>query len=83
MGEIDHADNPEHHRIADRDQAVDRTERQPVDHLLRQIIHAFPRIFGRDRLILLAILIPIRFLATVQEVDNRSVSDLSHKSNFL
>ena len=40
--EVHHADDAEHHRIADGDEAVDRTERQPVDQLLQEIAHAPP-----------------------------------------
>jgi len=40
MGEIHHADDPKHHRVADGDQAVDRTERDAVDELLDEIFHA-------------------------------------------
>ena len=39
MGEIDHSDDAVDHRVADGDQAVDRTERQPVDQLLYEILH--------------------------------------------
>ena len=42
MGEIDHADDAENHRVADGDEAVDRAERQPVDQLLQEIVHALP-----------------------------------------
>ena len=38
--EIDHADNAVDHRVADGDQAVDRTERDAVDELLDEIFHA-------------------------------------------
>ena len=31
VGEVHHADDAEHHRVADGDQAVDGAERQPVD----------------------------------------------------
>ena len=40
MGEVHHADDAEHHRIADGDQAVDRTERDAVDELLDEVFHA-------------------------------------------
>ena len=40
MGEVHHADDAEHHRVADGDQAVDRTERDAVDELLDEIVHA-------------------------------------------
>jgi hypothetical protein len=39
MGEIDHADDAVDHRVADRDQAVDGAERQPVDQLLKEVFH--------------------------------------------
>ncbi len=39
MGEIDHADDAEHHRVADGDQAVDRAERDAVDELLEEDVH--------------------------------------------
>ena len=42
MGEIDHADDAVDHRVADRDQTVDRSERQPVDELLEEIVHTRP-----------------------------------------
>ena len=42
MGEIDHADDAVDHRVADRDQAVDRAEHEAVDELLGEIIHALP-----------------------------------------
>ena len=42
MGEIHHADDAEDHRVADGDEPVDRTERQPVDQLLQEIVHAPP-----------------------------------------
>jgi len=45
MGEIDHADDAEHHRIADGDQAVDRTERDAVDELLDEVFHASAALF--------------------------------------
>jgi hypothetical protein len=38
--EVDHADDAEHHRVADRDQAVDRAERDAVDELLDEDFHA-------------------------------------------
>ncbi len=40
MGEIDHADDAVHHRIADGDETIDRSEREPVDELLQEIVHA-------------------------------------------
>src|SRR5438132_11862056 len=40
MGEIDHADDAEHHGVADGDEAVDRAERNPVDELLDEDFHA-------------------------------------------
>src|SRR5215472_16068073 len=40
MGKIDHADDAEHHRVADRDQTVYRAERDAVDELLGEIVHA-------------------------------------------
>ncbi len=40
MGEIDHADDAVDHRVADGDQAVDRSERDAVDELLDEIFHA-------------------------------------------
>src|SRR6185312_16180097 len=40
MGKIDHADDTEHHGVADGDQAVDGAERNAVDELLDEIIHA-------------------------------------------
>ena len=40
MGEIDHADDAVDHRVADRDQAIDRAERDAVDELLDEIFHA-------------------------------------------
>ena len=42
VGEIDHADDAIDHRVADRDQPVDRAERQAVDQLLQKICHAVP-----------------------------------------
>ncbi len=36
MGEVHHADDAEHHRVADGDETVDRTQRQPVDELLHE-----------------------------------------------
>ena len=38
--EIDHADDAVDHRVADGDQAVDRTEGDAVDELLDEIFHA-------------------------------------------
>ena len=43
VGEVHHADDAEHHRVADGDEAVDRAERQAVDQLLNEIFHASPR----------------------------------------
>jgi hypothetical protein len=40
MGEIDHADDAEDHRVADGDQPVDRAERDAVDKLLDEDFHA-------------------------------------------
>src|SRR6202041_1901943 len=40
VGEIDHADDPVDHRVANGDQAIDRTERYAVDELLDEIFHA-------------------------------------------
>src|SRR5258708_24748629 len=40
MGEIHHADDAEHHRVADGDETVDRTERDAVDELLGEDFHA-------------------------------------------
>ena len=40
MGEIHHADDAEHHRVADGDQAIDRAERDAVDELLEEDFHA-------------------------------------------
>ncbi|MOA25983.1 hypothetical protein D3C78_1467450 [compost metagenome] len=42
MGEVDHADDAVNHRIADSDEAVDRSKSQPVDELLDKILHVFP-----------------------------------------
>mgnify|MGYP003350183991 CR=1 FL=1 len=39
MGKIDDPQNAIDHRIPDRDEAVDRTERQPVDELLHKYFH--------------------------------------------
>src|SRR3984893_7990592 len=39
MGKIDHADDAVHHRVADRDQPVDRPQSQAVDQLLQKICH--------------------------------------------
>jgi hypothetical protein len=36
VGEIDHADDAVHHRIADGDQGVDAAQRQTVDDLLKK-----------------------------------------------
>src|SRR5690348_18228142 len=40
MGKVHHADDAEHHRVADGDESVDGTERDPVDQLLEKNIHA-------------------------------------------
>lgn len=42
VGEVDHADDAVNHRIADSDEAVDRSKSQPVDELLDKILHVFP-----------------------------------------
>jgi hypothetical protein len=42
VGEVDHADDAVDHRVADGDQAVDRTERDAVDELLDEVFHASP-----------------------------------------
>jgi hypothetical protein len=42
MGEIDHADDAVDHRVADGDQAIDRAQRDAVDELLDEILHAVP-----------------------------------------
>jgi hypothetical protein len=39
MGEIDHADDAEHHGVADGDEAVDGAQRDAVDQLLDKIFH--------------------------------------------
>src|SRR6202044_1973760 len=44
MGEVHHADDAVDHRIADGDQAVDRTKRDAVDELLDEIVHASARL---------------------------------------
>src|SRR5689334_4064026 len=41
MGEVDHADDAVDHRIADRDQPIDRSQRQPVYKLLDEIFHLY------------------------------------------
>src|SRR5205085_24545 len=41
-GDIDHADDAIDHRVADRDQAVDRAEHETVDELLGEVVHALP-----------------------------------------
>ena len=38
--EVDHADDAEHHRVADGDEAIDGAQRDAVDHLLDEIFHA-------------------------------------------
>ena len=40
VSEIDHADDAENHRVADGDESVDRPQREPVNQLLQEIIHA-------------------------------------------
>jgi hypothetical protein len=40
MGEVDHADDAVNHRVADGDKPVDRTQSQPVQKLLKKILHA-------------------------------------------
>src|SRR3974390_547867 len=42
MGEINHADDAEPHRVADGDQTVDGAERDPVDELLEENCHPLP-----------------------------------------
>src|SRR5262249_43788349 len=42
VGEIDHADDAVDHRVADGDQAIDRTEHQSVDELLGEVVHRLP-----------------------------------------
>jgi hypothetical protein len=42
VGEVHHADDAEHHGVADGDQPIDRAQRQPVDELLREDFHARP-----------------------------------------
>ena len=37
MGEVHHADDAEHHRVADGDEAVDRAQREAVDELLDEV----------------------------------------------
>ena len=37
--EVDEAQHPVHHRVAERDEGVDRAERQPVDQLLEERVH--------------------------------------------
>jgi len=43
VGEVDHADDAVDHRVADRDQRIDRTQTQAIDELLgklgKQLIH--------------------------------------------
>ncbi len=46
VGEVDHADDAVDHRVADRDQAVDGSQRQPVDKLLDEIFHMFAAPLG-------------------------------------
>ena len=43
VGEVHHADDAEHHRVADGDEPVDGAECQTVDQLLNEIIHVPPR----------------------------------------
>ena len=40
MREVDQAQDPVDHRVAERDEGVDRAERQPVDQLLENSVHA-------------------------------------------
>ena len=40
VGEVHHADDAEHHRVADGDEPVDRAERDAVDELLDEDFHA-------------------------------------------
>ena len=40
MREVDQAQDPVDHRVAERDEGVDRAERQPVDELLENGVHA-------------------------------------------
>src|SRR5260221_13776907 len=40
MGEVHHADDAEDHRVADGNEAIDRTERDAVDELLDEDFHA-------------------------------------------
>ena len=39
MREIDHADDAVDHRVTDSDQAVDSTEGQAINQLLKKVIH--------------------------------------------
>jgi hypothetical protein len=49
VGEIDHANDAVDHRIADGDQSVDRAERDAVDQLLEEIVHALRSRLPRGR----------------------------------
>ena len=49
VGEVDHADDAEHHRVADGDQAVDGAQRDAVDELLEEIFHALAPPSSRPR----------------------------------
>src|SRR5262249_30588644 len=40
MGEVHHADDAEHHRVADGDEAINGAERDAVDELLEEDFHA-------------------------------------------
>jgi hypothetical protein len=42
MCEVDHADDAIDHRVADGDEAINRSQRQPVDKLLDEILHIMP-----------------------------------------
>ena len=39
MGEVHHADDTEHHGVADGDEAVDRAQRDAIDELLDEDFH--------------------------------------------
>ena len=47
VGEVHHADDAEHHRVADGDEAVDRAQRDAVDELLEESIPCGRRPFPR------------------------------------
>ena len=50
MGKINHTDDPVDHGVADCDQSVYRTKRQPINQLLGKIFHnAFNRIWQTNR----------------------------------